>query len=159
MQNSKQCPTCWECISPYFVAAQSSMSAWPASSACQPSQAGSAQPVQSSQPSRKLRQPAQRHRTAQPKQPASLDTKAMQPALAPEGWCSPWSLHGLPIASGANTPMGLRIRSKPGAGSYHSWWSLRMRQQLVVISGQRIYHGAPEAVKAGGPDGALVELL
>ena len=41
------------------------MSAWPASSACQPSQAGSAQPAQSSQPSRKLRQPAQRHRPAQ----------------------------------------------------------------------------------------------
>ena len=91
MQNSKQCPTCWERISPYFVAAQSSMSAWPASSACQPSQAASAQPAQSSQPSRKLRQPAQRHRPAQPKQPASLDTKAMQPALAPEGWYSPWS--------------------------------------------------------------------
>ena len=55
--------------------------------------------------------------------------------------------------------MSLRIRSKPGAGSYHSWWSLRMRQQLVVISGQRIYLGAPKAVMAGGPDGAPVELL
>ena len=34
-----------------------------------------------------------------------------------------------------------------------------MRQQLVVISGQRIYLGAPKAVMAGGPDGAPVELL
>ena len=34
-----------------------------------------------------------------------------------------------------------------------------MRQQLVVISGPQIYLGAPEAVMAGGPDGAPVESL
>ena len=34
-----------------------------------------------------------------------------------------------------------------------------MRHQLVVISGQRIYNGAPKAVVAGGHDGAQVELL